>query len=75
MGFFDIDAYSRPYSEDKRSAKNSNPRHIRGISCDVSDCVYHDGENYCTADKIAIGPSYAKSCTDTICATFKQRTL
>lgn len=45
----------------------------KGISCDVKNCVYHDGDNYCTAGKIAVGPSYATSCTDTVCATFKQR--
>ena len=50
---------------------SSVPRHIDGISCDVQSCVYHDGDNYCTADKIAVGPSFATSCTDTVCASFK----
>lgn len=49
--------------------------HIKGISCDVRNCVYHDGDCYCTAEKIAVGPSYATSCTDTVCATFKQRNI
>ena len=49
--------------------------HIKGISCDVRNCVYHDGDCYCTAEKIAVGPSYGTSCTDTVCATFKQRNI
>lgn len=49
-------------------------RHIRGVSCDVKNCVYHDGDNYCTADRISVGPSYASCCGDTVCATFKQKT-
>lgn len=47
----------------------------RGVSCDVINCVYHDGESRCTAQKINVGPSYATSCTDTVCATFKQKTV
>lgn len=71
MGMFDTEAYS---AEEQREQKKS-PKHIRGISCDVRNCVYHDGDSYCTANKIAVGPSYAKACTETVCATFKQRTL
>lgn len=47
----------------------------KGVSCDVTNCVYHDGNNYCTAERINVGPSYATSCTDTVCATFKQKTI
>ena len=47
----------------------------RGVLCDVINCVYHDGESRCTAEKINVGPSYATSCTDTVCATFKQKTV
>lgn len=47
----------------------------RGVLCDVINCVYHDGESHCTAEKINVGPSYATSCTDTVCATFKQKTV
>lgn len=43
----------------------------KGISCDVKNCHYHQGDCYCTADKITVGPSFASSSTDTICATFK----
>ena len=47
--------------------------HIKGISCDVKNCVHHDGETYCTAECIAVGPSHACTSADTICATFKQK--
>ena len=49
-------------------------RSNQGVSCDVSNCVYHDGSRTCTAEKINVGPSYATSSTDTVCATFKQKT-
>ena len=52
-----------------------NCKHIGGVCCDVKNCVHHDGETYCTADKIMVGPSYATRSTDTACATFKQREL
>ena len=61
--------------EDVRENKPSQHKHIRGIVCDVRNCAYHDGDNYCTADKIAIGPSYATCSTDTVCASFKQKNL
>ena len=63
------------FDERKRDSKNGTPKHIRGIICDVKNCAYHDGDNYCTADKVAVGPSYATNCTDTVCATFKQKQL
>ena len=47
--------------------------HIKGISCDVKNCQYHQGDCYCTAEKIAVGPSFATSSTDTVCATFKPK--
>ncbi len=46
----------------------------QGVSCDVKNCVYHDGSCICTAEKINVGPSYATTSTDTVCATFKQKT-
>ena len=45
----------------------------KGITCDVKNCQYHEGECYCTAQKISVGPSYADCSTDTICATFKPK--
>ena len=44
-----------------------------GISCDVKNCQYHQGDCYCTAEKIAVGPSFATSSTDTVCATVKPK--
>ena len=67
MGFFN--------GTDDANEKAGKPQHIKGIACDVKNCVYHDGDHYCTADKIAVGPSYATSCTDTVCATFKQKNI
>jgi len=51
--------------------RNERPeKRIKGIACNVGNCVYNDGECHCTAGKISVGPSYAASCTDTVCATF-----
>ena len=44
-----------------------------GINCDVKNCHYHQGDCYCTADRIAVGPSFATSSTDTGCATVKPK--
>ena len=48
-------------------------KHIEGIVCDVKNCQYHAGDCHCTAEKIAVGPSFATSSTDTVCATFKPK--
>lgn len=64
------------FSNDEfRTEERKAPKHIRGVSCDVKNCVYHDGDSYCTADRVAVGPSYATACTDTVCATFKQKNI
>lgn len=55
--------------------KDSKPKHIKGVSCDVTSCAYHDGDNYCTAERISVGPGYATACADTVCATFKPKTF
>ena len=44
-----------------------------GIKCDVKNCQYHEGDCHCTAEKIAVGPSFAADSTDTVCATFKAK--
>ncbi|MBO5879947.1 MAG: DUF1540 domain-containing protein [Clostridia bacterium] len=46
---------------------------IKGVICDVKNCVYHKGENDCCAGKICVGPSEAKSSSGTLCATFKSK--
>lgn len=48
-------------------------KEIKGIVCDVKNCVYHDRENCCHAGQIAVGPSNAQSSSDTVCATFKPK--
>lgn len=55
------------------SSDANGKEHIKGISCDVRNCVYHDCETYCTAKQITVGPSNAVSSADTACATFKER--
>ena len=48
-------------------------KHIKGINCDVKNCTYHDGECYCTAEQISVGPGFANESTDTVCATFRPK--
>ena len=38
------------------------PKHNEDISCSCKDCTFHDGECWCTAEKIAVGPTNAKCC-------------
>ena len=40
------------------------------VNCDVKNCAYHSGENYCTASTIQVGPNNADSKSDTLCTTF-----
>ena len=56
-----------------KSGACAQGKHNKGVSCDVKNCAYHDGECYCCADTISVGPSFATSCTDTVCATFKSK--
>ncbi|MGM9653459.1 MAG: DUF1540 domain-containing protein [Eubacteriales bacterium] len=58
-------------SERRRGA----PKHLRGVACDVRNCAFHDGENCCTASRIAVGPSFAVTSGETVCATFKPKSL
>lgn len=53
--------------------KFSSKDHIKGICCNVKNCVHHDCDTYCTAEQIAVGPSSATCSADTVCATFKER--
>ncbi|MBR2900791.1 MAG: DUF1540 domain-containing protein [Clostridia bacterium] len=52
---------------------NQIPKHIHGISCSVTNCAYHDGIHYCTANKITVGPSTATNSSQTVCATFRHK--
>ncbi len=62
-----------PYesSGSEKKSKKAN----KGIICDVRNCVYHDGVGKCMAGQIAIGPSYATSSRDTVCATFRPKSM
>lgn len=55
-------------------AQNSGGDMISGISCDVKNCQYHQEGHKCTAREIKVGPGYAATSSDTICATFKPGT-
>ena len=57
----------------KKLFGKDEPKHIDGISCSVKNCMYHDGESFCTTDNICVGPSHASTSADTICATFKPK--
>lgn len=48
---------------------------IKGITCEVKSCVYHDSDSRCTADHIAVGPAFATTSSDTVCVTFKPKQL
>ena len=67
MGYFNV-------KENEKDGAN-RPKHIRGVSCDVKSCAYHDGESFCTADRINVGPSYATASTDTACVSFKPKAI
>ncbi|HOB35963.1 MAG TPA: DUF1540 domain-containing protein [Candidatus Avimonas sp.] len=50
---------------------NQNEFETPTVYCDVKNCVYHKGEDICTAGRIRVGPSHAISSYDTLCDTFK----
>ena len=50
----------------------SNHDCLPGIACEVTNCVYNNKQQSCTAEEIKVGPHYAVSHTDTACNTFKQ---
>ena len=53
--------------------KCDNTKALKGVSCDVKNCVYHSGMCECHAGCISVGPSEAKSSSGTSCATFKPK--
>ncbi|HCA30159.1 MAG TPA: DUF1540 domain-containing protein [Ruminococcaceae bacterium] len=52
-----------------KDEKNDLPTPV--VYCDVKNCVYHRGDDICSADKIKVGPTHAISSIDTVCDTFK----
>ena len=55
------------------SINQSSKEHIKGICCDVKNCVYHDEKNACYAGRISVGPREADCSAGTACATFKPK--
>ena len=43
-----------------------------GLKCDVCNCVHNDQHYGCKAKEVIVGPDFATSQTDTVCATFKK---
>lgn len=52
-------------------ASTGSNEKLDGVTCDVSNCYYHEHGNICTAEHIKVGPTNAASSDDTVCATFK----
>ena len=48
-------------------------RAIKGIHCDVRNCVYNELGCECHAEHIAVGPSSAVKGSETVCVTFKPK--
>lgn len=46
-------------------------KEIKGISCEVKNCAYHDMSNNCNAGHITVGCTDAKTTKETACETFK----
>lgn len=44
---------------------------IKDIKCDVTNCIYNEGNGCCSAGKIEVGPSNAANSSETLCATFE----
>lgn len=60
---------------DTNKSSEKTGKHLKGVSCDVKNCAFHDGDSYCAANRIAVGPSYASTSGETVCATFKPKSL
>lgn len=57
---------------EKKTGENESTSQI---VCAVKNCAYHCGDCSCNAQQIAVGPTYASSSSDTVCATFKPKEL
>ena len=61
---------------DQKKRENLLQEHPNNqIVCSVQNCAYHCGDCKCTAAQISVGPTYASSGKDTVCATFKPKAL
>jgi len=61
--------------DEKKTGKccGSEEKKIKGVVCDVKNCVYHEGQNNCYAGCISVGPREADCSANTNCATFKPK--
>jgi len=57
----------------KKTTQCDPQKCIKGIVCDVKNCVYHANENHCYAGTISVGPREASCSANTNCATFKPK--
>lgn len=46
-------------------------KEIKGISCEVKNCVFHDKDNNCLAGNIKVGSPNAIHESETKCKTFE----
>lgn len=53
--------------------KKEAQKPIKGISCAVKSCQYHNGDCQCFAGSVAVGPSNACCSSETVCATFRKK--
>ncbi len=58
-------------SDHKTEGRTDSQNHLRGVKCDVVNCIYNDKHEKCTANQIRVGPQYASTSDETICDTFK----
>ena len=58
---------------DKNTNRGCQDCAIKGIHCDVRNCVYNANGCDCHAEKISVGPSNATCGSETVCVTFKPK--
>lgn len=63
----------RGTSYENAVSTNMDPVPQTEILCEVSNCVYHSGENRCTASSVNVSGSSASTSRETLCSTFKAR--
>lgn len=59
--------------KNKGNSKCDSSKHIKGVMCDVKNCVYNAQQNGCYAGCISVGPKDADCSAHTNCATFKPK--
>lgn len=52
---------------------DSNPKIIKGITCEVNTCEYHTKNNECAAGNIKVTHMNADTKEETDCSTFKKK--